>query len=91
MKLVFGLVALAAALFVVGGVGTIAGFVTHAGAVREAFMWIFLCGLLPTMIFLAISLGIGIYHMYLNRIAGKTPSGWFSSESKESGKGGYGD
>jgi hypothetical protein len=89
MKLVLGLVALAAALFVVGGVGTIAAFVTHADSVRVAFMWIFLLGLVPTMIFLAISLGIGVYHLYLNRIAGKTPSGWFSSDQK--GEGGYGD
>ena len=82
MKLVFWLVGVAAALFLVGGVGTIAAFIARADTVRIVFMWIFLAGIVPTMLFLLFSLGIAIYHLYLNRIAGRTPSGWFVSEKK---------
>ncbi len=83
MKLVFSLVAFAALLFIVGGVGTIAAFITHSDVTRVWFMWIFLAGLLPTMVVLAISLGIGLYHLILYRLAGRTPSGWLASERKE--------
>lgn len=83
MKLVFGLVGLAAALFVIGGVGTIGSFIAQADGARVVFMWIFLAGLVPTMFFLVFSLGIGIYHFWLNRVAGRTPAGWFISEKKK--------
>ena len=84
MKLILWLVGLAAALFLVGGVGTIASFMTRSDGARVVFMWIFLAGLVPTMIFLVLSLGIGIYHLYLNRVAGREPSGWLTSEKKKS-------
>ena len=83
MKFVFWLVGLAAALFLIGGVGTIAAFIARADGARLVFMYVFLAGLVPTMFFLVFSLGIGIYHFYLNRLAGRTPSGWFVSEKKE--------
>ena len=83
MKVVFWLVGIAAALFLVGGVGTIASFIARADGARVAFMWIFLAGIVPTMAFLLFSLGIAIYHLYLNRIAGRTPAGWFVSEKKK--------
>jgi hypothetical protein len=88
MKWIFGLVGLAALLFIVGGVGTIASFISHADGARVVFMYVFLAGLVPTMIFLVVSLGIGAYHLYLNRVAGRTPSGWFASDKKgaESGE-----
>jgi len=89
VKWIFALVGLAAALFLIGGVGTIASFLSHADGARVAFMYVFLAVLVPTMVFLAISLGIGIYHLYLNRLAGRTPSGWLSSEKKGSGRDGY--
>ena len=82
MKIVYGLVGVAAALFVVGGVGTIAAFIAHAPGARVWFMWIFLAGLAPTLVFLAVALGIGLYHLYLTRIAGRTPSGWLASDGK---------
>jgi hypothetical protein len=82
VKLVFWLVGLAAALFIVGGIGTIAAFIARADATRVVFMYIFLAGLAPTMAFLLFSLGIAIYHFYLNRFAGRTPAGWFVSEKK---------
>ena len=85
MKLIFTLVGVAAALFLVGGIGTIAAFVAHADGPRVWFMYTFLAGLVPTMIFLAISLGIGIYHLYLYRVAGRTPAGWLVSEEKKPG------
>jgi hypothetical protein len=83
VKLIFWLVGLAAALFLIGGVGTIASFLAHAEGARLVFMYVFLAGLVPTMIFLVFSLGIGVYHFYLNRVAGRTPSGWFVSEKKK--------
>ena len=83
MKLVLWLVGIAAALFLVGGVGTIAAFIARADAVRVVFMWVFLAGIVPTMMFLLFSLGIAIYHLYLNRIAGRTTAGWFVSEKKK--------
>jgi hypothetical protein len=83
VKLIFWLVGLAAALFVVGGVGTIASFIARADGPRLVFMVLFLAGIVPTMIFLVFSLGIAIYHFYLNRLAGRTPAGWFISEKKK--------
>jgi hypothetical protein len=81
MKLIFGLVGVAALLFLAGGIGTIAAFMTHAsGGTRTVFMYVFLAGLIPTMAFLAISMGIGIYHLYLRRVAKRTPTGWLASE-----------
>jgi hypothetical protein len=82
VKWVFGLVGVAALLFLVGGVGTIASFITHADGARQVFMYVFLAGLVPTMVLLVFSLGIAIYHLYLNRVAGRTPSGWFASDKK---------
>lgn len=81
MKFVFTLVGIAAALFVVGGVGTIASFIAHADGARVAFMWIFLAGLVPTMALLVLSLGIGIYHFYLNRVAKREITGWLTSKT----------
>ena len=83
MKLVYGLVGLAAALFVVGGVGTIAAFIVRADGARLWFMWTFLAGLVPTLVFLAVSLGIGAYHLYLTRVAGRTPSGGLASDATD--------
>lgn len=82
MKLVYGLVGVAAALFIVGGVGTIGAFIGHADRARVVFMWIFLAGIAPTMVFLVVALGIGIYHMYLTRVAGREVTGWLSSDRK---------
>ncbi len=71
MKLVYGLVAVAAVLFVVGGVGTIAAFVTHASpGVRVVFQWICLAGLVPTMTLCVLALGVGLYDVYKYRIRG---------------------
>ena len=83
VKLVFTLVGVAAALFVIGGVGTIASFITHAEKARVAFMWIFLGGLIPTMALLLIALAIGAYHMILVRLFKRTPQGWFVSEKTD--------
>jgi hypothetical protein len=83
MKVVYWLVGVAAALFLVGGVGTIASFIARADGPRVVFMVVFLLGIVPTMMFLVFSLGIGIYHLYLYRVAGRTPSGWFVSEKKK--------
>lgn len=82
MKLVYSLVGLAALLFIVGGVGTIGAFIAQADRARIVFMWTFLAGLVPTMIMLVVSLGVGAYHLYLTRVAHRTPSGWFRSEKK---------
>jgi hypothetical protein len=35
------------------------------------------------MVFLAVSLGIGVYHLYLTRVAGREPTGWIASEEKK--------
>jgi hypothetical protein len=84
VKLIYGLVGAAALLFVVGGVGVIASFVAGFGAgTRLTFMYIFLAGLIPGMAFLLISLGIGLYHLYLYRVAHRTPTGWLASERSE--------
>lgn len=81
MKLVYGLVGVAALLFVVGGVGVIVSFVAGLGSgTRLAFMYTFLAGLVPSMAFLLLSLGIGLYHLYLYRVARRTPTGWLASE-----------
>ena len=81
MRLLYSLVGTAALLFIVGGVGTITAFVTHAsGGTREVFMVVFLAGLLPTGGLLVLALGIGIYHLYLTRVAQRTPTGWLASE-----------
>ena len=71
MKLVYGLVAVAALLFVVGGVGTIACFVAHASpGVRLVFQWICLAGLIPTMTLCMLAMGVGLYDVYKYRIRG---------------------
>lgn len=80
MKLIAWLVALASALFLIGGIGTISAFVAHADGIRPYFMWTFLAGLIPTMIFLVFSLGIAVYHFYLTRIEGREITGWFTSD-----------
>lgn len=72
MKVVYGLVAVATALLVIGGVGTIAAFVAHASpGVRAVFMWICLAGLIPTMILLVLGLCVGLYDVYRYRIRGE--------------------
>jgi len=83
MKLIYSLVASAALLFLVGGIGTIAAFIAHADGARVVFMYVFLAGIVPTMAMLGLSLGIGAYHLYLRRVAGRTPSGWLSSDPTE--------
>lgn len=71
MKWVYGLVAVAALLFIVGGVGTIAAFLAHAGpGVRTVFMWICLAGLVPTMGLCVLAIGVGFYDVYKYRIRG---------------------
>jgi hypothetical protein len=80
MRLVYGLVGTAALLFLVGGIGTIAAFVGHFDTgTRQVFMYIFLAGLVPTMALLVLAVGIGIYHLILYRVGGRTPTGWLSS------------
>ncbi len=76
MKLVYGLVGVAALLFIIGGVGTIAAFVGHASPeVREVFQWICLAGLLPTMTLCVLAMGVGLWDVYKYRIRGdKRPS-----------------
>ena len=63
MRVIVWLVTLAATLFIVGGVGTIAGFLANAPDVRLWFMWIFLAGIVPTMVFLAVSFVVGAFHL----------------------------
>jgi len=71
VKLVYALVGLAALLFVVGGVGTIAAFLAHwSPAVRTVFMWICLMGLFPTMALCCLGIGVGVYDVYRYRIRG---------------------
>jgi len=75
MKWVYGLVGVAALLFVVGGVGTIAAFVAGAGGgVRTTFMWICLAGLVPTMALLGLAVCVGLYDIYRYRIRGRAPA-----------------
>ena len=84
MKLVFWLVGIAAALFIIGGVGTIATMINGSSPdVRLVFMYIFLAGLIPTMLLLVLALAVGAYHLYLYRVAGRTPAGWIASEKRE--------
>ena len=83
MKPLYWLVGVAAGLFLIGGVGTITAFITHAHSARPVFMWIFLAGLVPTMTLLCVFLGIGLYHLYLYRIAKRTPAGWLASEPQD--------
>ncbi len=84
MKLVFWLVGVAAALFIIGGVGTIATLIGGSAAgVRLVFMYVFLAGLVPTMLLLVLALAVGAYHLYLYRVAGRTPAGWIASEKKD--------
>jgi hypothetical protein len=84
VKLVFWLVGVAAALFIVGGVGTIATMIGgSAPNVRLVFMYVFLAGLVPTMLLLVLALAVGAYHLYLYRVAGRTPAGWIASEKKD--------
>ncbi len=72
MKWVYGLVGVAALLFIVGGVGTIAAFVAHADpGLRTVFMWICLAGLVPTMALLVLAMGVGFYDVYKYRIRGE--------------------
>jgi hypothetical protein len=83
VKLVFWLVGIAAALFIIGGVGTIATMIGGSSpAVRVVFMYVFLAGLIPTMLLLVLALAVGAYHLYLNRVAGREPTGWIASEKK---------
>jgi len=71
VKLVYALVGVAALLFVVGGVGTIAAFLTHASpGIRTVFMWICLGGLVPTMALCVLGIGVGLYDVYKYRIRG---------------------
>lgn len=71
MKYVYGLVGVAALLFVVGGVGVIAAFVSGwSPEVRTVFMWICLAGLVPTMGLLMLAMGVGVYDVYRYRIRG---------------------
>lgn len=88
MKLVFWLVGIAAALFIVGGVGTIATMIGgSAPSVRLIFMYVFLAGLVPTMILLVLALAVGAYHLYLTRVAGREPTGWIASEKIDRAEG----
>jgi hypothetical protein len=81
VRLLYSLVGTAALLFLVGGVGTIAAFVAQlAPSTRQLFMVVFLAGLAPTLGLLLLALGIGVYHLYLTRVARRTPTGWLSSD-----------
>lgn len=80
MKLVYSLVGVAALLFIVGGVGTIAAFVGHwEPGTRTAFMYVFLAGLVPTVALLMLALLIGIWHMYVTRVQKRYPVGWVAT------------
>jgi hypothetical protein len=71
VKYVYALVGVAAVLFLVGGVGTIAAFVAHADpGVRTVFMWICLAGLVPTMALCTLGICVGLYDVYRYRIRG---------------------
>lgn len=67
MKLISMLLAVSAALFIVGGIGTIVTFIARAAEPRLWFMWTFLAGLVPSMILVTISFVVGAYHLYLSR------------------------
>ncbi len=71
MKLVYGLAGVAALLFIIGGVGTIAAFVARADpGVRAVFQWICLAGLIPMMTLCVLAMGVGLYDVYRYWIRG---------------------
>jgi hypothetical protein len=70
-------------LVLVGGGGTIAGFIARSNTIRTPAAWVLVAGLVVTAAILVWATVIGLWHLYLYFFTDRRPLGFFATTSKD--------